>query len=53
MNHKTNLKALAIAIFLTGLTVVSYAQITAGGRIGVNFANLRGSSVANNSMNVG
>ncbi len=53
MNHKTNLKALAIAIFLTGLTVVSYAQITAGGRIGANFANLRGSSVANNSMNVG
>ncbi|RLD56114.1 MAG: hypothetical protein DRJ05_11820 [Bacteroidetes bacterium] len=53
MNRKTNLKALAIAIFLTGLTVVSYAQITAGGRIGANFANLRGESVANNSMNVG
>ena len=53
MNQKTNLKALAIAIFLTGLTVVSHAQITAGGRIGANFANLRGSSVTNNSMNVG
>ena len=53
MIHLKNLKAILISIFLVGITITSFAQITAGARIGANFANLRGKSIQNNSMLVG
>ncbi|NOX46069.1 MAG: PorT family protein [Chlorobi bacterium] len=53
MTHLKNLKAVLITLFLTGITIVSFAQITAGGRIGANFANLSGKSIQNSSMIVG
>jgi hypothetical protein len=53
MTRLKNLKAVLITVFLTGITIASFAQFTAGGRIGANFANLRGSSIQNNSMIVG
>ncbi len=48
-----NLKAVLVTFFLMGITIASFAQFTAGGRIGANFANLRGESIQNNSMVVG
>ncbi|MEZ5084660.1 MAG: porin family protein [Bacteroidales bacterium] len=45
-------KFLVLSILL-GTSTTMLAQITGGGRVGVNFANLRGSSVQNNSMMIG
>jgi hypothetical protein len=45
-------KTLLLLISLT-IGLQSFAQFTGGGRVGVNFSNLRGSSVVDNSMIVG
>lgn len=42
----------ALIIFLSSISI-SYAQFSAGGKLGVNFANLRGESVKDNSMLIG
>ncbi len=46
-------KTLVIAAFLVGIATSSFAQMQVGARLGVNLANLRGSSIQNNSMLVG
>lgn len=48
-----NLSALLLAITFSCLSFVSVAQFSGGARAGVNLANLRGSSVNNNSMLIG
>jgi len=53
MNRFNNLKALFITFALMGLSSLTFAQFTAGGRLGVNLANLRGSSIENNKMIAG
>jgi hypothetical protein len=53
MIRKNYYKYLALAIILSFLVTYSYAQFSAGGKIGANLANLSGSSVQNNSMLVG
>lgn len=53
MISSNKLKVLLAAIMLVGLHFTSLAQFTTGGRIGVNFSNLRGSSVQNSKMMVG
>lgn len=47
-----NLRILLIAVAFAGFNF-TFAQFTGGGRLGVNFSNLRGSSVNDNSMIVG
>lgn len=53
MIRTKNLSALLLAITFSCLSYVSVAQFSGGARAGVNFANLRGSSVENNSMLIG
>ena len=47
-----NTKFLVLSLLL-GVSTTIFAQLSGGGRVGVNFANLRGSSVQNNSMMIG
>jgi hypothetical protein len=47
-----NFRILLVAVGVTCCTL-SFAQFTGGGKVGVNFSNLRGSSVQNNSMLIG
>lgn len=47
-----NAKFLVLSLLL-GVSTTIFAQLSGGGRVGVNFANLRGSSVQNNSMLIG
>lgn len=53
MIGSNKLKVLVAAFMLVGLHLTSLAQFTTGGRIGVNFSNLRGYSVHNSKMLVG
>ena len=47
--NQRNAKFLVLSILL-GISTTIFAQLSGGGRVGVNFANLRGSSVQNNSI---
>jgi len=47
------IKGLLVAFVLIFTHFASMAQFTTGGRVGVNFSNLRGSSVENSKMMVG
>ncbi|OQX81105.1 MAG: hypothetical protein B6D61_01135 [Bacteroidetes bacterium 4484_249] len=47
------LRALMVAVALIGISSYSFAQLSGVGRVGVNFANLSGSSVQNNKMLIG
>ncbi len=53
MNRFNNLKALFITFAIIGLSSVTFAQYSGGGRLGINFSNLRGSSIQNNKMIIG
>lgn len=53
MINSNNFKALLVAFLFTCFHLASTAQFTTGGRVGVNFSNLRGSSVQNSKMLVG
>ena len=53
MIGSNNFRVLLIAFALIGFNLGSIAQFTTGGRIGVNFSSLRGSSVENSKMLVG
>lgn len=46
-------KALIITFTLIGLSSITFAQYSGGGRVGVNLANLGGSSIQNNKMIIG
>ena len=46
-------KVFLIAIAFLGLNSGAIAQITGGGKVGVNLSNLRGSSVENSEMLIG
>ncbi len=46
-------KTLALTVFLIGIAATSFGQMKIGGRVGLNMANLRGSSIQNNSMLLG
>jgi len=50
---KFRLRILGMIVAIACLSTSLVAQISGGGRIGVNLANLHGSSVSNNSMLVG
>lgn len=47
------LKAILAVILIFATSSVTFAQFSGGGKIGVNFANLRGESVKDNSMLIG
>jgi hypothetical protein len=49
----SQISKLLVVLFILGLGLESYAQFSGGGRLGVNIANLRGSSVKNNQMIIG
>ncbi|MCB2220727.1 MAG: PorT family protein [Bacteroidetes bacterium] len=53
MIRQKNFKFIVLAVFLFGTVTFSFAQLSAGGKLGVNLANLSGSSVQNNSMLIG
>ena len=53
MIRSKNFRAQLITFILIGFSLGSLAQLSTGGRIGVNFSSLRGSSVQNSKMLVG
>ncbi len=53
MIGSNNFRAMLIAFAIICFHLGSFAQFTTGGRIGVNFSNLRGSSIENSKMMVG
>lgn len=53
MIKSNSIKALLAAVVFMCFHVASIAQFTTGGRVGVNFSNLRGSSVENSKTLVG
>jgi len=53
MTNRNITKGILAIVIVICFSTVSFAQFTAGGHIGVNLANLHGSSVENNSMLIG
>lgn len=53
MINSTKLKNLIIAIAILGMGTNTFAQMSIGGRAGINMNNLHGSSVNNNKMLIG
>jgi len=53
MSLNFKLKTIFAVVAILCTTSISFAQFSGGGRLGVNFANLRGSSVVDNSMLIG
>jgi hypothetical protein len=53
MIRQKNIKSIILAVLFVCTVSFSFAQFSAGGRLGVNLANLSGSSVENNSMLIG
>lgn len=49
----SKLRILLTALVFVGMTAFTMAQFSGGGRLGVNFSNLRGSSISGNSMLIG
>lgn len=53
MVNSNRFKALLVAFVLMCFQLSSIAQFTTGGRVGVNFSNLRGSSIENSKVLIG
>jgi len=53
MINSARLKTILIAVAILAISSTTFAQMSVGGRAGVNFANLNGSSVENNKGLIG